>query len=64
MNWNKEFEVYDLDADMLVDERHTSNKQDAFMIKEREKRCGKVIWTTLLQLVYLSLYLFLIVYRY
>lgn len=34
------------------------------MVKQREQRCGKVIWTTILQLVYMFLYLFLIVDRY
>ena len=36
MRWNKDFEVYDLDADLQQDLRHTSNKQDEFMIKQRE----------------------------
>ena len=34
------------------------------MIKQREQRCGKVIWTTMLQIVYMFLYLCLIIYRY
>lgn len=64
MNWSKNFEVYDLDADLQQDSKHTSNKQDAFMIKQREQRCGKVIWTTMLQVVYMFLYLVLIIDRY
>lgn len=36
LNWNKDFEVYDLNADLQQDSRHTSNKQDAFMVKQRE----------------------------
>ena len=34
------------------------------MIKQREQRCGKVIWTTLLQIVYMFLYLYLFIDRY
>lgn len=63
-NWNNDFEVYNLDADLQQDSKHTSNKQDAFMIKQREQRCGKVIWRTLLQLVYMFLYLYVVISRY
>lgn len=34
------------------------------MIKQREQRCGKVIWRTLLQLVYMFLYLYVVIQRY
>ena len=63
MKWVKDFEVYDLNADLQQDLRHTSNKQDAFMIKQREQRCGKVIWKTLVQLIYMGLYLYVIFSR-
>jgi len=63
MKWSKDFEVYDLDADLQQDLRHTSNKQDEFMIKQREQRCGKVIWKTLVQLLYMGLYLYLLFNR-
>ena len=56
--------MYDLDADINHDTKHTSNKQDAIMVKQREQRCGKVIWTTILQLFYMFLYLYLIIDRY
>ena len=33
------------------------------MIKQREQRCGKVIWKTLVQLLYMGLYLYVIFNR-
>jgi len=33
------------------------------MIKQREQRCGKVIWKTLVQLLYMGLYLYVIFTR-
>lgn len=64
MHWNKSYDPYNLDVDLTQDIRHTSNKQDALMIKQREQRCGKVIWTTFLTLIYVVLYLLMFTTRY
>lgn len=64
MNWTKEFEWHNLDADFDLDMKHTSNKQDAILVKQREQRCGKVIWTTFMQVIYTALYLYLIIDRF
>ena len=64
MDWAKEFEWHNLDADFDQDTKHTSSKQDDLLVKQREQRCGKVIWTTFMQVIYTVLYLYLIIDRF
>ena len=48
MNWAIEFAPYDLDADFNENFVHTSTKEDYYVLKQREQRCGKVIWQTVM----------------
>ena len=64
MNWAIEFAPYDLDADFNENFVHTSTKEDYYVLKQREQRCGKVIWQTVMQLIYTILYLSMLIYRF
>ena len=44
MNWAVEFAPYDLDAEFNDKNTHTSSKEDKYIVKQKEQRCGKVIW--------------------
>ena len=63
-DWMKEFTRWDLDADLKQDQANTSAQQEAYMIKQKEQRCGIIIWTTLLQVLYAMVYVFMIYTRF
>lgn len=56
MDWNKLFAVQAFDSDLLTTQQLTSDKQDELMVRQKERRCGMVIWATIMQAFYCSLY--------
>ena len=44
---------------MVTSEQLTSDKQDELMKLQREKRCGMIIWSTVLMGIYISVYIVL-----
>ena len=64
LNWAAEFSPFDLDAEFNENFVHTSTKEDYYVLKQKEQRCGKVIWQTVLQLIYTILYLSMLILRF
>ena len=66
MNWFKEYKRYELDQDLQQESDHAISSLDSKlkMKKEREYRCGVVIWSTVLLLVYSVLYMYMHYLRY
>lgn len=65
MKWDTDFQVYDINADFDSNQsQHFSDLEKMTQIKEKNWRCGKVIWTTATQLFYTSLYIVILVTRF
>jgi hypothetical protein len=63
-DWMQDFTRWDLDADLKMDASNSSAQQEAQNVKQRQQRCGIVIWTTCLQLVYTLIYIMMIYTRF
>lgn len=64
LNWQKQFSYHDLDSDLVLVDSLTSADQEQTMLRERDKRCGFVIWSSVLQLSYFAIYMALQYTRY
>ncbi len=64
MDWDKDFD-YDnkagIDGHSLKGENELiSEKQELFNLRQKEIRCGKIIWSSIGFLVYVALYVYVI----
>lgn len=60
--WDADFEIYDI-SDSKQLSSLTSTAEIDLHHKEQNSRCGKVIWTTAIQIIYTLIYILILLSR-